>query len=160
MLRLSVSVLNAVFFWNYSLFGSEKTFVDQFSYLVLAIGEAGLRLLEATLKLSGFFMVLYLISKGWRITRTGIPASDARATATAVTILLIALAFFAFYNGEYYFLTMLIMYFFVMPKVRGKRILLVSPSGFLWYYSPECPTRSSHPYLEPIAATKHRRCGL
>jgi len=64
-----------------------------------------------------FFCALYLIAKGWRITRGGLPAAEIRSTFVALLVLLSTLLFFSFYNTEYYWLSLLLMYFFMLPRI-------------------------------------------
>lgn len=64
-----------------------------------------------------FFCALLLVAKGWRITRSTLPASEIRTIAVALVLLLSTLLFFSFYKEEYYFLSLMIMYFFMLPKI-------------------------------------------
>lgn len=40
-LRLAVSSINTVYWWNYALYGEEKVLLDQLSYVLFAVSEAG-----------------------------------------------------------------------------------------------------------------------
>jgi hypothetical protein len=66
---------------------------------------------------TAFFCALLLVAKGWRITRTGLPPSEIRTISVALVLLLSTLLFFSFYSEGYYFLSLMIMYFFMLPKI-------------------------------------------
>jgi len=66
---------------------------------------------------TAFFCALLLIAKGWRITRVNLPSSEIRTISVALILLLSTLLFFSFYNDGYYFLSLMIMYFFMLPKI-------------------------------------------
>ena len=66
---------------------------------------------------SSFFSVLLLISKGYKITRPSLPRDELRDVSVALMLLLCALLFFSFYNPGYYLLSLMIMYFFLLPKI-------------------------------------------
>jgi hypothetical protein len=66
---------------------------------------------------TAFFCSLLLIAKGWRITRARLPSSEIRTISVALILLLSTLLFFSFYNDGYYFLSLMIMYFFMLPKI-------------------------------------------
>jgi len=66
---------------------------------------------------TAFFCSLLLIAKGWRITRSRLPSSEIRTISVALILLLSTLLFFSFYNDGYYFLSLMIMYFFMLPKI-------------------------------------------
>mmetsp|Transcript_17478 Transcript_17478/g.25998 ORF Transcript_17478/g.25998 Transcript_17478/m.25998 type:complete len:515 (+) Transcript_17478:566-2110(+) len=63
------------------------------------------------------FCALLLIAKGWKITRPTMPPSEARTISFALVILLSTLFFFSVYNEGYYFLSLMILYFFMLPKI-------------------------------------------
>jgi cation transport ATPase len=105
MLKLSVVTI-ALCYWE--IMQSQGTGVIPLQYLqslLFAISETAL------------FCALLLVAKGWRITRTGLPASEIRTIAVALILLLSTLLFFSFYNEGYYFLSLMIMYFFMLPKI-------------------------------------------
>eukprot|EP00027_Filamoeba_sp_ATCC50430_P006466 CAMPEP_0168546728 /NCGR_PEP_ID=MMETSP0413-20121227/3653_1 /TAXON_ID=136452 /ORGANISM="Filamoeba nolandi, Strain NC-AS-23-1" /LENGTH=417 /DNA_ID=CAMNT_0008576925 /DNA_START=566 /DNA_END=1819 /DNA_ORIENTATION=+ len=82
--------------------------LDQLGYLesfLFAISE------------TSFFCALLLVAKGWKITRSRLPASEVRTISVALILLLSTLLFFSFYNDGYYFLSLMIMYFFMLPKI-------------------------------------------
>jgi len=49
--------------------------------------------------------------------RAGLPAAEIRSTFVALLVLLSTLLFFSFYNTEYYWLSLILMYFFMLPKI-------------------------------------------
>ncbi len=63
------------------------------------------------------FAVLLLIAKGWNVTRWELPVSEIRTICVALILLLATLLFFSLYNDSYYFLSLMIMYFFMLPKI-------------------------------------------
>jgi len=89
----------------YSSSGSRFTIISTLQSFLFAFSE------------TAFFGVLYLTSKGWRIIRSGLPASEIRSTFIALFILVSTLLFFSFYNTEYYWLSLVLMYFFMLPKI-------------------------------------------
>lgn len=68
---------------------------------------------------TSFFILMLLVAKGWKITRTDMSASEMRTVIICIVLLLGTLLFFSFYSEGYYFLSLLIMYFFMIPKIFG-----------------------------------------
>ncbi|GAM17345.1 hypothetical protein SAMD00019534_005200, partial [Acytostelium subglobosum LB1] len=66
---------------------------------------------------SVFFGALLLLSKGWKITRATISVGETRMIGVIMIMLISVLLFFSFYNDIYYFLSLMILYFFMMPKL-------------------------------------------
>lgn len=66
---------------------------------------------------TAFFASLLLISKGWRITRFHLRSTELKTLFLALALLLATLVFFSFYSDDYYFLSLMIMYFFMLPKI-------------------------------------------
>eukprot|EP01114_Cavostelium_apophysatum_P015325 TRINITY_DN4147_c0_g1_i2.p1 TRINITY_DN4147_c0_g1~~TRINITY_DN4147_c0_g1_i2.p1 ORF type:complete len:471 (-),score=51.59 TRINITY_DN4147_c0_g1_i2:63-1475(-) len=66
---------------------------------------------------TGFFCALLILAKGWRIIHSTIPTTEIRTIVVALVLLLATLLFFTFYNDGYYFLSLMIMYFFMLPKI-------------------------------------------
>jgi hypothetical protein len=102
----SLVVVVALFYWHIC----EETgyCLDQLKFLqsfFFAVSE------------TSFFCALLLIAKGWRITRMRLPSSEIRTISVALMLLLSTLLFFSFYNDGYYFLSLMIMYFFMLPKI-------------------------------------------
>ena len=64
-----------------------------------------------------FFCLLLLVAKGWRITRYQLHTDESRETSYAFIIPLCTLLFFSVYNDGYYFLSMMLLYFFLLPKI-------------------------------------------
>jgi len=58
-----------------------------------------------------------VIAKGYKITRPSLPREEMRDVSVALVLLLSTLLFFSFYNPGYYLLSMMIMYFFMLPKI-------------------------------------------
>ena len=63
------------------------------------------------------FTVLLLVAKGWKITVDRVSSSEARSTIFTLLFLLASLFFFSVYEDGYYFLSLMILYFFLVPKV-------------------------------------------
>ena len=104
LLKTAVVVISA---WYWNTYRSGRR-IEQLVYarrLVFALSEAA------------FFAVLLIVSKGWRITRYYIRSSEIKAIFLAIGFLLSFLIFFSFYSDEYYFLSLMIMYFFMLPKI-------------------------------------------
>eukprot|EP01102_Stenamoeba_stenopodia_P011171 TRINITY_DN341_c0_g1_i2.p1 TRINITY_DN341_c0_g1~~TRINITY_DN341_c0_g1_i2.p1 ORF type:complete len:537 (+),score=113.89 TRINITY_DN341_c0_g1_i2:64-1674(+) len=64
-----------------------------------------------------FFSILLLISKGWKITREKLPSKEVRSIMVSISSLLAVLVFFSFYNETYPFLSLMILYFFMLPQI-------------------------------------------
>jgi len=105
ILKELVVCLIAYYWWMFSSTGYRFTIISTLQSFLFAFSE------------SAFFAVLYLTSKGWRILRSGMPASEVRSTFIALFVLVSTLLFFSFYNTEYYWLSLVLMYFFMLPKI-------------------------------------------
>jgi hypothetical protein len=105
ILKEIVVCLIAYYWWMFSSTGYRFTIISTLQSFLFAFSE------------TAFFAVLYLTSKGWRILRSGMPASEIRSTFIALFILVSTLLFFSFYNTEYYWLSLVLMYFFMLPKI-------------------------------------------
>jgi hypothetical protein len=107
VLVLKEAVVGLIYFywWMYSSTGHRFTVLSTLQSFLFAFSE------------TAFFGVLYLTSKGWRIIRSGLPATEIRSTFIALIILTSTLLFFSFYNTEYYWLSLVLMYFFMLPKI-------------------------------------------
>lgn len=66
---------------------------------------------------AALFGALFVVSKGWRITRITMRGAELRTLSVALVLLLATLSFFSFYSDDYYFLSLMIMYFFMLPKI-------------------------------------------
>ena len=78
-------------------------------------------------------LLAHVILLGWRITRWSLPAEDLRTMSVALILLLATLLFFSLYNDSYYFLSLMIMYFFMLPKILaaiGSNLRYVPPPLF------------------------------
>jgi cation transport ATPase len=104
-LKLMVVVIALAYWRVCQLTGNCLSELKYFQSLLFAISE------------TAFFCALLLIAKGWRITRTRLPSSEIRTISVALILLLSTLLFFSFYNDGYYFLSLMIMYFFMLPKI-------------------------------------------
>jgi len=105
LLKLSVVVVSLCY-WR--ICEETGNCIDQLKYVqsfLFAVSE------------TAFFCSLLLIAKGWRITRTNLPSSEIRTISLALVLLLSTLLFFSFYNDGYYFLSLMIMYFFMLPRI-------------------------------------------
>jgi len=105
MLRLAICSVETSYWWIYHQEGIRMSFLMKIADCVFALSE------------TGFFVLLYLLSKGWRIVRPGVPTDGVRTVFVGLAVVLAALLFFSGYNIEYYWLTLLVMYFFILPKV-------------------------------------------
>lgn len=104
LLKTLVVFLSA---WYWQLYRSGRR-VDALSYarkVTFASSEAA------------FFAAFLVVSKGWRITRMHMRSSELKTLLLALCGLLVALSFFSFYSNDYYFLSLMIMYFFLLPKI-------------------------------------------
>jgi hypothetical protein len=61
--------------------------------------------------------VLYVASTGWRVTRLTISRSGFRTFLGTLFFLVGVQTFASFYSDDYYFLLLMAMYFFILPKV-------------------------------------------
>ncbi|KYR02842.1 hypothetical protein DLAC_00310 [Tieghemostelium lacteum] len=66
---------------------------------------------------TSFFASLFVLSRGWKITRPTLSVAESRTISLILLFLLSVLLFFSFYNDVYYFLSLMILYFFMMPKI-------------------------------------------
>lgn len=99
-------VMIALCYWHiYQITGEDIVQLKYLQSFIYALSE------------TAFFCSLLLISKGWRITRSNLPPSEIRTISVALVLLLSTLLFFSFYNDGYYFLSLMIMYFFMLPKI-------------------------------------------
>lgn len=101
---------------------------------------------------TAFFCALLLVAKGWRITRYRLPATEGRTISVALLLLLITLVFFSFYDHNgYYLLSLMIMYFFMLPKImtsvgRNIRVLDAQILVVSRAHLQVCPTRLGLPF--------------
>lgn len=108
-----------------------------------------------------FFCTLLLIAKGWKITRNQLPPGEIRTILAAMVLLLATLIFFSFYNDGYYFISLMIMYFFMIPKIftsigRNCRILRTQ----LMFSPHRSNTLNSLIVSKKIQLFKHLRTGI
>ncbi|EAL68286.1 hypothetical protein DDB_G0278227 [Dictyostelium discoideum AX4] len=66
---------------------------------------------------TAFFLTLFILSRGLRVTRQTLSRSELKAIFVVGFFLCGVLLFFRFYNDIYYFLSLMILYFFMMPKI-------------------------------------------
>jgi len=103
-LKLFVMMVQSVY-WN--LYRDGRRF-DELMYarrIVFAASECCL------------FGVMLVCSKGWKITRISMRTGELRTLLMALALLFAALVCFSFYSDDYYFLSLMIMYFFMLPKI-------------------------------------------
>jgi len=105
VLKLAVVVVALAYWHTYESSGHDIAQLKYLQSFIYALSE------------TAFFCSLLLISKGWRITRSTLPPSEIRTISVALVLLLSTLLFFSFYNDGYYFLSLMIMYFFMLPKI-------------------------------------------
>lgn len=103
--KFSVVMVSLSYWRIYQLEGIRLSFIDYLRNLLYALSE------------TFFFCVLLLIAKGWCVTRRTLPLNEIRSFAMGLLLLLAILIFFTFYNEEYYFLSLTIMYFFMLPRI-------------------------------------------
>ncbi|PRP86407.1 hypothetical protein PROFUN_05326 [Planoprotostelium fungivorum] len=137
LLRVS-SNLNATIYWM-SLQKSNAS-LDVVSYaseVISCVSEAY------------FFGMLLVIARGWLIIRSVVKTPEIRVIAFASAILLGTSLFFTFYKTNYFFLELIVLYFFILPKLvasiaRSRRLIalhirVIESTSFL----PEI-TRNAH----------------
>eukprot|EP01094_Clydonella_sp_ATCC50884_P023685 TRINITY_DN5747_c0_g1_i1.p1 TRINITY_DN5747_c0_g1~~TRINITY_DN5747_c0_g1_i1.p1 ORF type:complete len:502 (+),score=193.46 TRINITY_DN5747_c0_g1_i1:172-1677(+) len=61
--------------------------------------------------------VLTMVATGWKVTTAHMPSQEFRSVLVALSLLLSTLLFFSLYNDGYYFLALMILYFFMLPKI-------------------------------------------
>jgi hypothetical protein len=107
VLLLKFGVIGIMYFywWKYTNTGHRYDLLSTFQGFLVSVSEMAL------------FMTLYLISKGWRIIYSGLPAREVRSTIIAIIILIFTLIFFSVYNPDYYWLSLVLMYFLLVPKI-------------------------------------------
>eukprot|EP01112_Ceratiomyxa_fruticulosa_P012220 TRINITY_DN3376_c0_g1_i1.p1 TRINITY_DN3376_c0_g1~~TRINITY_DN3376_c0_g1_i1.p1 ORF type:complete len:578 (+),score=69.77 TRINITY_DN3376_c0_g1_i1:571-2304(+) len=112
--------------WLLALVMVLKLVVDIVAFIYFRVEQttgytiASLKILQSVLFAISetlFFCALLLISKGCRITRPNFPPTEVRNLVASLVLLLCTLLFFSFYNEGYYFLSLMIMYFFMLPKI-------------------------------------------
>ena len=105
LLLKTVVVVTATFYWTSYQKGHRVDALIYTKRIAFAASEAA------------FFAVLLFVSKGWRITRIHLRSSELKTLLLALCLLLGVLSFFSFYSDDYYFLSLMIMYFFMLPKI-------------------------------------------
>jgi len=105
LLKLWVCLLSYMYWSSLSRVGHSTEMNSALNGLLFATSEAI------------FFLVLMLLAKGWKITCRDLPSSETRGMVFGVLFLLGALLFFSFYNNGYYLLSLVILYFFMLPKI-------------------------------------------
>jgi len=114
-------VLSAYLYWNeFELTGFSPSTLKVASTFLYSASECFL------------FSVLLLVAKGWKITVEQISTSEARTAVFTLMFLLASLFFFSVYEDGYYFLSLMILYFFLVPKVFHA---ITMNSGMLHSYS-------------------------
>jgi hypothetical protein len=105
LLKLFVCLLSYLYWSSLSAVGHGSSINSALDGLLFAASEAA------------FFLMLMLLAKGWRITFKELPSSETKGMLFGVLFLLGALVFFSFYNNGYYLLSLVILYFFMLPKI-------------------------------------------
>jgi len=105
ILKEVMVIFISFYWWMYSSTGYRFLMISALQSFLFAFSE------------TAFFAALYLTSKGWRIMRSGLPVSEIRSTCIALFILLSTLLLFSFYNTDYYWLSLVLIYFFMLPKI-------------------------------------------
>ena len=158
MLKLAVVVVALCYWHTFQATGKDIVQLKYLQSFIYALSETaffcallliskGFPFLPLSLPSSPLPISLYLYSfplhliPGWRITRSNLPPSEIRTISVALVLLLSTLLFFSFYNDGYYFLSLMIMYFFMLPKIftsitRNTRALhthmLLARYAFVW----------------------------
>ncbi len=115
--KLFICTFETAYWWAYHSSGERLEVFLICSDVLFALGEIGSIRHFPRLMFEGFFLILFFISRGWRIVRSGVPTDELRSQVSVLGAILIALLFFSGYNLEYYWLTLLVLYFFIGPKV-------------------------------------------
>jgi len=105
LLKFSVLAVICFYWWEYFTKGKRYDLINTFQGFLFSVAQLAL------------FSCLYLIGNGWRILTSGVPRPEIRSTALALIILFCSLLFFSFYNPDYYWLSIILLYFFVIPKI-------------------------------------------
>lgn len=61
--------------------------------------------------------MLFMIARGFRITRSSLLVKAAKTYAFISVVVFFFLVTFSFLNPDFYWLTFLVIYFFVLPNV-------------------------------------------
>jgi hypothetical protein len=106
VLLLKLSLICAAFlYWNQlRRVGIRSEYIYMADSILVAISESML------------FLVLALVAKGWKLTRSSL-TDDARPFTLGVLLVLSSLLIYSLYTDGYYFLSLTILYFFVVPKI-------------------------------------------
>lgn len=103
--KMSVALASAEYWTTYETTGVSSSLLLICSTFLYSSSECFL------------FAALFLIAKGWRITTDRLGHNEARAFICTVCFLIACLFFFSVYDSGYNFLPLLILYFFLVPKV-------------------------------------------
>jgi hypothetical protein len=66
---------------------------------------------------TAFFCFLLVLAHGWHISAARLYNNELRGVMIAGTLLLITLLFFSYYSDGYYFLSLMIIYFLMLPRI-------------------------------------------
>lgn len=105
VLKGGVALLGRLFWRSLQQSGYVNVWLELAGDFVYAASEAAL------------LTVLTMVAIGWKITMPHMPSSEFRSVMVALALLLSTLLFFSLYNDGYYFLALMILYFFMLPKV-------------------------------------------
>ncbi|KAH3743742.1 hypothetical protein Pelo_14867 [Pelomyxa schiedti] len=79
------------------------------------------------------FSIILLVCKGFRIIRQQLQTTELRTIIIGVALLFTSLLFHTFYNDGYYFLTLLLAFFFILPRVTsGVNQNMHTLHAYLW----------------------------
>lgn len=104
-LKLVVFTLSAVYWYRYRMFGFRLDWLEKVKLMMYVVSETAI------------VFVLVLIGRGFKITRERCTASDLKLFIVGGSVLCGASAFWIGYNSDYYTISLIIMYFFFLPKV-------------------------------------------
>jgi hypothetical protein len=144
LLKFAVVGIMYFYWWEYSTSGHRYDILSTFQGFLVSISEIAL------------FMAIYLISKGWRINYSGLPAREVRSTVIAIIVLVFTLIFFSIYNPDYYWLSLVLMYFLLVPKIFtsiSHNIHLLENQIHLFQQQNQAVP--SEPYLPLLTEKKH-----
>lgn len=114
--RFVSNFVGAIYWGICSSSGDCLAQLDYFELFVYSVGE--------TL----FFALLFMTARGWSLMIPSLPSTDLRSVAISVVLLMAALLFLSYYSQGYFYLSLMIIYFFMLPRIfssigRNMRII-------------------------------------
>jgi hypothetical protein len=72
-----------------------------------------------------YIFTVFVVSKGWRITRSGISKVTLRKSVGTILIMLCVTSVFSFVSANYYLLSLLFAYFIIIPKIFSNLTMML-----------------------------------